>query len=349
MRCGTGRMGRPPASRRDAGRGVPAVVAGAERFVRGPWRPRPLAGAAAEGRRSPRRRFASPAEVDRLVRQVDDDSCAVRLGAVERLRWLSGSPKLIGPILSRLSSDWPILRFPPTAIVVWIPFRQTVWGHWLTTGRTTWSCRRSRMAQLGRWLDDLARPAERPRPAPGTLRSGRQQIARQELLERLAQGTRARAAQGALQRRLAATTDAGATARLQERLDLCRPAMVAECWMGRRVLGRQHLLVGVPSKPPGAERPSHFDRIDDRVAHCVSGNSLSPGDYPVGVAFPHPKQPGDCSTWSTFPHPGGNWPIPIFARPIRPSSWPPSAAGPSTLPGQEAPARIRARPHAART
>ncbi|MCR4415109.1 MAG: hypothetical protein NUV77_22035, partial [Thermoguttaceae bacterium] len=26
--------------------------------------------------------------------------------------------------------------------------------------------------------------------------------------------------------------------------------------------------------------------------HCVSGQNLAPGDYPVGVAFPHPKQPG---------------------------------------------------------
>ena len=41
----------------------------------------------------------------------------------------------------------------------------------------------------------------------------------------------------------------------------------------------------------GAARPTHFDRIDDRVAHYVAGNSLTPDtDYPVGVAFPHPKQ-----------------------------------------------------------
>ena len=43
---------------------------------------------------------------------------------------------------------------------------------------------------------------------------------------------------------------------------------------------------------PGTQRPSHFDRIDDKTAHCVSGQNLSPGDYPVGVAIPHPKQPG---------------------------------------------------------
>jgi hypothetical protein len=66
---------------------------------------------------------------------------------------------------------------------------------------------------------------------------------------------------------------------------------VAEYWQNRHNLNQQHLLVDVPSQPPGIPKASHFDRIDDRVAHCASGNSLSPGDYPVGVAFPHPQRP----------------------------------------------------------
>jgi hypothetical protein len=48
----------------------------------------------------------------------------------------------------------------------------------------------------------------------------------------------------------------------------------------------------VPSQTEGAPRPSHFDRIDDLTAHCVSGTNLLPGNYPVGVAFPHPKEDG---------------------------------------------------------
>lgn len=96
----------------------------------------------------------------------------------------------------------------------------------------------------------------------------------------------------ALQSRLAAGTNAETAGRLKRLLDLVRPAMVAECWQGRRHVGEQHLLVGVPSMGLGASKPSHFDRIDDKVAHCESGHNLAPGDYPVGVAFPHPKQPG---------------------------------------------------------
>ena len=50
----------------------------------------------------------------------------------------------------------------------------------------------------------------------------------------------------------------------------------------------QHLIIGVPQMAEAAMRPTHFDRIDDQTAHCVSGNSLEPGDYPVGRAIPFP-------------------------------------------------------------
>jgi hypothetical protein len=78
--------------------------------------------------------------------------------------------------------------------------------------------------------------------------------------------------------------------RLQELAELARPAMVAEIWMDRHQVTQQHLLVGVPQMAEGAMRPTHFDRIDEQAAHCVSGNTLAyPQDYPVGVAFPHPS------------------------------------------------------------
>ncbi len=86
-----------------------------------------------------------------------------------------------------------------------------------------------------------------------------------------------------------APADAEAIVRVKKLLDAVRPAMVAEFWSGRRHTTEQHLLIGVPGMVPGATRPSHFDRIDDEVAHCVSGQTLSPGDYPVGVAFPTPR------------------------------------------------------------
>ena len=79
--------------------------------------------------------------------------------------------------------------------------------------------------------------------------------------------------------------------RLTRLSDLCQPAMVAEIWEDRIHSTLQYLLVDVPQFPDQAMRSTHFSSIDDTTAHCVSGNSLAPGDYPVGVAIPvtHPQ------------------------------------------------------------
>ena len=92
---------------------------------------------------------------------------------------------------------------------------------------------------------------------------------------------------------MAEPLDPGAIYRLHEIHDWTLPGLVAEIWedtgLGTpRIVTVQYLALGVPCQPDGAERPSLFDRADERKAHCVSGNSLSPGDWPVGVAFPNP-------------------------------------------------------------
>ncbi len=92
----------------------------------------------------------------------------------------------------------------------------------------------------------------------------------------------------ALQRKLDGPLPPEARRVVAQLIELTHPAMVAEYWANGRHQGEQHLLVGVPSQAPGAARPSHFDRIDDQWAHCVSGNTLSPGLYPSNVAVPHP-------------------------------------------------------------
>jgi len=150
---------------------------------------------------------ASPEQLDRLIRQLDDDSYSVRLGTLRRLKWL---------------------------------------------------------------------------------------LFQDEHLPRVKRALRSRLADG---------TDAETAVQLRRLLELTRPAMVAEYWRARHHEGKQHLLVGVPSMSPGAICPSHFDRIDDEVAHCVSGNNLSPGDYPVGVAFPHPRQSGSFFHLVNLPTP----------------------------------------------
>ncbi len=82
-----------------------------------------------------------------------------------------------------------------------------------------------------------------------------------------------------------------AAKRLRDVLDWTKPGLVAEVWQQGRVATVQYLLVDVPQRPELAAGVTHFDRVSETVAHCVSGNSLSPGDYPVGQAIAHPTQP----------------------------------------------------------
>ena len=74
-------------------------------------------------------------------------------------------------------------------------------------------------------------------------------------------------------------------------LSWTRPAMVAEIWNEGQLGTVQHLLIGVPNQPLRAPNPSLFDRCTDESGHCVSGNLLTPGDYPVGVFFRPPDRP----------------------------------------------------------
>ena len=50
-----------------------------------------------------------------------------------------------------------------------------------------------------------------------------------------------------------------------------------------------YTVVGEPLMLSIAAKPIQFGPVNDRVAHCVSANVLTPGkDYPVGEAVPHP-------------------------------------------------------------
>ena len=116
--------------------------------------------------------------------------------------------------------------------------------------------------------------------------------AKQDLLDILTTDAGVVRVQRAIQvRREAGGLDPFAEARLDDILEWTQPAMCAEIWYSGKLMTQQYLLVGVAQRVATANRPTHFDRIDDQTAHCVSGNSLLPGDYSVGVAFAatHPE------------------------------------------------------------
>jgi hypothetical protein len=228
-------------------------------------------------------------EIGRLIARLEAASFSVRLGARKRLEWLLENPKLAWPVMRRLKQRLAAADHSADARQWLEPVYERARGAWLLGDPSQLELPEVPQERIDELIGRLARAA--PADLQGTWvvhRTARRELcdllAREDCTERVLQALRQRLDAGGL--------DPRADARLQQLVDLARPAMVAEYWQDRRNLGEQHLLIGVPSMTEGAQRPSHFDRIDEEVAHCVSGNSLSPGDYPVGVAFPHPRQPG---------------------------------------------------------
>jgi hypothetical protein len=228
---------------------------------------------------------ASPKELDKLVRQLDDDSYTVRLGAARRIEWLLGNPKLICPILVRLKQ-----RLADESLDVETKQRiEAAWqlarGAWLSSDVDSRELPAVSDERISQWLDDLVRSG-----SSAATRAARD-AASCELLDLMARDDCVSRLTNAVRARLAKKPPKEAATLLQGLLDWTKPEVVAEYWKGRHQEFEQHLLIGVPTSSAGGTRPTCFDRVSDRVAHCSSGNALLPGNYPVGKAFPHPRQP----------------------------------------------------------
>lgn len=225
-------------------------------------------------------------ELDALVGGLDSDDYGARLAAAARLRWHLRNPKAVAPALGRLKARY---ADPATATAT----RERLEEAWQTARAglflgdpSSLAISSAADAQIDRWLDEVAASwtDEQSRVA------GR--VAEMELLDCMAVDAESPRVTKAAESRLASVPDPAGRARLEKLIELGKPALVAEYWAGRVHRSEQHLLVGVPSRSVNAVRPSHFDRIDDQTAHCVSGNTLAPGDYPANVAFFHPSGSG---------------------------------------------------------
>jgi HEAT repeat protein len=228
-------------------------------------------------------------EIDHLLELLDDDSFAVRSGAGERLKWLARNPAMICSLVESVKTRLSDPNLSPSSRQQLDPLWTKIHGAWLLSDSAGWNFAPVPEKQIAGWIEMV----ENPTRAEQDGHSLDEETAMRELLDLLVRPDTAPAVVRALEARLAdPRLDSSAASRLRELDDWSRPAMVAEYWDNHTNQAIQHLLVGVPSMPPGAQFPSHFDHCDDHVAHCVSGNSLSPGDYPVGIAFLHPRQPG---------------------------------------------------------
>lgn len=226
-------------------------------------------------------------DVDHLLNLLDDDSFAVRNGAAERLKWLARNPVMMCRLVQTIERRLAEPNLSPSSRQQLEPLWTKIHGAWLLSDAASWNFPPVTAAEIEHWIDQLQSPPD------GDHRALVEESASRELLDLMVRPDTSAAVIHALETRLSDPhLDSTAAARLRDLYDWSRPAMAAEYWENRSNEAIQHLLVGVPSTGPGAQAPSYFDHCDDHVAHCVSGNSLIPGDYFVGVAIPHPRQPG---------------------------------------------------------
>ncbi len=234
-------------------------------------------------------------QVDALLKDLDAAEFARRDFAQARLAAAVAEPRnlniLVERTKARLADRGGSLDARRRMESVW----QAVWSAWLNHELKPEGLSAATDADIESAINQLVRVAANADEAPDVARG--HATAERELLYWLARDDMLPRVRAALDRRL---RDAEATPlppeaadRLQVVYDWSRPAMVAEFWEGGEHKAIQHLILGVPNQPANAPKPSLFDRCDDRTAHCVSGNSLSPGDWPVGVFFPHPSSMQD--------------------------------------------------------
>lgn len=240
-------------------------------------------------------------ELQRLVAQLDDKSFAVRAGATERLQWLASNGQYAAPILMLLKRRLVEPGLNEDSYRRLEEVRRIAWGMWLDSEETPtkWvgdgSLPPASPAQIEQWLDDLSRPGSRGDSRSPLLR----RIARQNLMDALANDADLPRVTAALEARLRGKLEANAgpasgCPAVRELLALTRPVIVAEVWSEKKLQEpEQRMIIGEPRVFAAGANPSCFDRADDRSAHCASGNSLLPGNYPVGIAFPAPRWKSD--------------------------------------------------------
>ncbi len=166
-------------------------------------------------------------ELDELVRRLDDDSYARRVGAAERLDWLLGNPKLIYPVLFRLKQRLADVEISNENRRQIEAACQRARKAWLLSDPAGWELPAVSDEQIGRWLDDLAAPCSPGKPAE----AWRSKTAERELLDLLAYNACVPRVAKAVRERMARKPSADAAARLMSLLDWTKPEIVAEIWM----------------------------------------------------------------------------------------------------------------------
>ena len=103
----------------------------------------------------------SAEELERLVRQLDDNSYAVRVGACERLRWMAASEHLAKPIIQIIKHRLTDPSLSEETYRRLESIRNIAWGIWVTGEASDWNLPPVSDRQINDWLDALGEPASR--------------------------------------------------------------------------------------------------------------------------------------------------------------------------------------------
>ncbi len=225
-------------------------------------------------------------QIEPLLDQLKSDAYAQRNSAVRRLQSMLRHNDLIGPVwlaMKRRAAEGSLSASERRLLE---PLLARAHEAWLLAEPGTVELPRPSDDQIARWIDEVAATDE-SKPVDLFQRTP----AERELLDLVIRDDTREQVLALLEQSLTAHRETAGGVKMQYLIDYARPAMAAEAWSGYTNGTVQYLTLGVPQfndafAPP---RATHFDRIDEQTAHCVSGNSLNEGDYPVRVAIPHPE------------------------------------------------------------
>ncbi len=223
------------------------------------------------------------ADIGPLIESLNSDAVSTRDTAERRLRALAAHDELVVPLLTALKSALADPGVKAHQRRVLEPILDRAREAWLASGGRPDGLPAVSAEQVAAWIDQVVASSQ-----AGLLEGHRRASAERELLDLIARDDARPQVLALLGQRIESTRDAAVAGQLKQIADFARPAMAAEVWQNHGNLFVQYLIIGEPQHNAMTARPTHFDRIDDKTAHCVSGNSLLPGDYPVRVAIPHP-------------------------------------------------------------
>ena len=228
---------------------------------------------------------ATADDVPALFERLRDDSYAVRDCAARRLAAMLRDPDLLGPIFIELKRRAAEPKLSSEGRRILQPLLDAAREAWLLADPKQIVLPVPSDAEIGRLIVELTTLDQ----TEASDRFRYEQV-EHELLDLVAR-------EETRDRTVKLLTDnarnAAASSTLIGIADYARPAMAAEVWIDRSNLYVQYLIIGVPQHNEGSKNPTHFDRIDEKSAHCVTGNSLSEGDYPVRIAIGYPEPGND--------------------------------------------------------